>query len=135
MEFVNIRSYDNYINANMQLGMLKEQDIHCYLKDEQTITIDPLLSPAIGGMKLMVAETEVERALQILAEAEAAWLQTVPCPACGSHSLERVVETKQFNSIWGKLKSLLANGQAAEVKSFFRCSTCNHVFTELPATV
>jgi len=135
MEFINIRSYDNYINANMQLGMLQEQDINCYIKDEQTITIDPLLSPAIGGMKLMVAEVQVERALKILEEAETAWLETVPCPSCGSLSLKKVVETKHFDTTWGKLKSLLANGQATEVKTFYTCTNCNHVFDEIPLSL
>jgi len=48
--------------------MLQDSDINCHLKDEYTITIDPLLSPALGGIKLMVARPQVERALELLAE-------------------------------------------------------------------
>jgi hypothetical protein len=70
MNFVHLRSYDNYVNANIQLGMLQEQCINCHLQDEYTITIDPLLSNAIGGMKLMVYESQASRALHLLEAAE-----------------------------------------------------------------
>jgi len=70
MNFVQLRSFDNYINANIQLGMLQDKGINCHLQDEYIITIDPLLSPAIGGMKLMVYETQAQRALKLLEEVE-----------------------------------------------------------------
>jgi hypothetical protein len=46
--------------------MLQDAGINCHLKDEYTITIDPLLSPALGGIKLMVAGSQLERALELL---------------------------------------------------------------------
>ena len=66
MNFILLRSFDNYIPAHIAMGRLKEEYINCYLQDEYSVTIDPFLSNAIGGIKLMVAETQVERALEIL---------------------------------------------------------------------
>ena len=68
MDYIQVRSYDNYIYANIVLSMLQDSGINCHLKDEYTITIDPLLSPALGGIKLMVAGSQLERALELLAE-------------------------------------------------------------------
>ena len=68
MDFIQVRSYDNYIYAHIVLSMLQDAGINCHLKDEYTITIDPLLSPALGGIKLMVAGSQLERALQLLVE-------------------------------------------------------------------
>ena len=65
-KFIPIRAYDNYLNANMDMGMLQAAGINCHLKDEYTITIDPLLSPALGGMKLMVEEAYLQEALSML---------------------------------------------------------------------
>jgi len=48
------------------MGRLTDEYINCHLQDEYTVTIDPLLSNAVGGIKLMVAETQAERALEIL---------------------------------------------------------------------
>lgn len=66
MGFILLCSFDNYIPAHIALGRLKEEFINCYLQDEYSVTIDPFLSNAIGGIKLMVAETQAERARQIL---------------------------------------------------------------------
>ena len=66
MKFVFLCSFDNYIPAHIALGRLKEEFINCYLQDEYSVTIDPFLSNAIGGIKLMVAETQLERAREIL---------------------------------------------------------------------
>ena len=66
MHFILIKSFDNYIPAHIALGRLKEEYINCYLQDEYSVTIDPFLSNAIGGIKLMVAETQADRALEIL---------------------------------------------------------------------
>ena len=52
------------------MGMLQEMGINCHLKDEYTITLDPFLSPAIGGMKLMVYSSQVQRAAELLKETE-----------------------------------------------------------------
>ena len=70
MDFIQVRSYDNYIYAHIVLSMLQDAGINCHLKDEYTITIDPLLSPALGGIKLMVAGSQVKRALELLVETE-----------------------------------------------------------------
>jgi hypothetical protein len=134
MNFVNISSYDNYVNANMQLSMLEEQGINCHLKDEHTVTIDPLLSPAIGGIKLMVVESQVERARQILEDAETAWLETVPCPVCKNFTLQKIVNVTEFPTLWGKLVSMIANGQTREVKKYYRCTHCTSKFDDLPAS-
>lgn len=66
MDFVNIRSFENYILAHIALGRLQEEYISCYLQDENTVTVDPLLTFAVGGIKLMVAKPQAQRAADIL---------------------------------------------------------------------
>ncbi|MFN4315381.1 MAG: DUF2007 domain-containing protein [Chitinophagaceae bacterium] len=68
MRFQLLARFDNYIDAHIAFGRLKEEFINCHLQDEYTVTIDPFLSNAIGGIKLMVAEEQMERALAILSE-------------------------------------------------------------------
>jgi len=70
MDFVQLRSFDNYIYAHITLSMLQDAGINCHLKDEYTITLDPFLSPAMGGMKLMVYPSQAQRAIELLEETE-----------------------------------------------------------------
>lgn len=131
MSFLPIRSYDNYITANLELALLKHAGINCYIKDEYTITIDPLLSPALGGMKLMVEQKDFEKAVATLEESDRNYLQSIPCPKCNETSLELVTTVTQYNTWTGKIKSLLINGQEQKVKKFYRCNNCFNEFTEL----
>ncbi len=66
MDFIQLASYNNYIDANIILGRLLDEGINCWLKDENTVTIDPLLANAVGGIKIMVAAPQVDRAVDLL---------------------------------------------------------------------
>jgi|SRR5579871_6664956 len=132
MNFVQIRSFDNYITANIQLSLLQDEGITCHLKDEYTVTVDPFLSNALGGIKLMVDEMQAEHANSILIDADEKFLQTIPCPDCGNHSLEKIVQVKRASNLFQKIMFQLANGAQQETKIFFVCSHCKSVFNEIP---
>jgi Putative prokaryotic signal transducing protein len=105
MVFKKIASYDNFMVANMTLGMLEENGINCHLKDENIVTIDPLLNPAVGGIKLMVADVQYERALTILKDAETNYIQQIPCKICKKNTLTMEEKINNPITFWGKLKN------------------------------
>ena len=66
MKLIVVKEFDDYISAHVVMGRLKEEDIICHLQDEHTITTAPFLSPIFGGIKLMVPESQAERAKELL---------------------------------------------------------------------
>jgi len=132
MDFIELRSFDNYIEANIVLNMLRYHHVNCHLKDENIITIDPLLSPALGGMKLMVHHVHVERAWDLMEKAEEAYLKKVACPVCHAHALKAISITRQHKCKLSALASMLLNGHSVEVKKIYRCAHCGYDFKELP---
>lgn len=134
MNFKQIASYDNYMLANMTLGLLQENGVNCHLKDENIVTIDPLLNPAVGGIKLMVLETDFEQALALLKEAEEAYLKDIPCPYCKSCSLAVEEQVNRPDSMWGKIKNQIAYGQTTTYSKKYRCQHCKSLLNELPVT-
>jgi Putative prokaryotic signal transducing protein len=132
MDFVELRSFDNYIEANIVMNMLQHYNINCHLKDENILTIDPLLSPALCGMKLMVHHVHVEKAWGLIDVAEQEYLRKIPCPVCHAHALKAVSITKTHRSRLSALASMLLNGHSVEVTKFYRCSNCGYDFKELP---
>ena len=132
MNFKQVASYDNYLLANMALGMLEENNINCHLKDEYIVTIDPLLNPAIGGIKLMVAEQQEERAKSLLWQVEIEYLKTFSCPKCQSHSLVKEEKINTPQSFWGKIKNRIAYGQEDTHTKLYRCTNCGWEGKDLP---
>lgn len=134
MQFKQIASYDNFLLASMTMGLLSENDIKCQLKDEHIVTIDPLLNPAVGGIKLLVEEKDFDRAVSIMKAAEEAYIKDIPCPDCNSLSLQ--VEEKINNppGFWDRLKNQVLYGQPSTYSKQYRCTSCKHSFTELPAS-
>ena len=132
--FKQMATYDNYLLANMTLGLLQEHEIHCHLRDENIVTIDPFLSPAVGGIKLMVEEADFNKAQILVRQAEADYLLELPCPHCKSHSL--VVEEKTIAPVglWNKLKNIAAYGQTDIYTKKYRCTNCKMVYDNLPAS-
>ena len=134
MNFKQIASYDNYMLANMTLGMLQENEINCHLKDEHIVTIDPLLNPAVGGIKILVAEADYGKALGIIKKAEEDYIKDIPCPDCQVHAMSIEEKINKPESFWGKLKNQIAYGQTETYSKQYRCKNCSRVFTELPAS-
>ena len=130
--YLQLRSFDNYMYANILLNRLKDQGFDCYLKDENTVTIDPLLSPAIGGMKLMVHEAEAARAKAFLDQVEAEFLATVACPKCGQRTIQALTKTIKPKNFIAALLSQLFVGSVEQEERIYRCSNCGAVIDEIP---
>jgi len=90
MNLIKVRTFDNYFLANITLTKLQSGGIECYLKDENTVTMDPILSGAIGGIKLVVKEEDAEEAKKLLQQFDEDYLRSVKCPKCGNSEIREV---------------------------------------------
>lgn len=68
-ELVTIEVYSSVGKAELMRSVLEEQGVTCYLADDQIAAMDWLLMSAVGGVKLQVAQQDVDRAQVLLAEA------------------------------------------------------------------
>ena len=130
--FVAIRSYDNYIPANLVLQRLEEEGIRAWLQDEHTVTIDPILSNAIGGIKLMVYHEQVSRAQALLQEMELEYKQAAKCPHCGSTNVHFVTQSTNPANWLSAIASWLVGNYAVSVKQVYHCFDCGYEFENLP---
>ena len=131
MEMVILKTFDNYFTANIILGRLQDAGINCYLKDEYTVTIDPILSNAIGGIKLSVDTRDAEIAIQLLEQFEADYLRTVKCPTCGSNNIALVSKPGAGNFITAILTWLFSSYAVAPDK-VYQCQQCHFESHTLP---
>lgn len=128
MNFIAIHRYDNYIPAHIDMGRLKEEGIDCWLKDENTVTIDPILSNAIGGIKLMTSEADAKRAWGILKELEQEHKSMMAYPRCGSHNIELVTTPRKASNWLSVFLGVISLGYAMPVDTVRHCFDCSHEF-------
>ena len=87
MEFVSIRNFINYIDAHLTKGRLEQENIHCWLQDENIATI---WGNAAGKIKLMVPEVQVARATELLKRWDLERKSHYSCPKCGGDEVELI---------------------------------------------
>ena len=132
MNFKQIASYDNYMLANMAMGLMTDNDIKCQLKDEHIVTMDPLLNAAVGGIKLLVEEKDYDKAVTLIKGAEEAFVKDIACPNCQVHALSVEEKINHPQDFWGQLKNQILFGQPSTYSKNYRCTNCNKKFSELP---
>lgn len=113
------------------MGRLQEEGFDCYLKDEYTVTIDPILSNAIGGIKLCVNSTQLERAKECIAAFEEAYRKTLACPRCHSNNVQYISKPGPVNWI-NAIFTWLLGSYALSTKEVYHCFNCGYEFDESP---
>lgn len=133
MEFITIRTFQNYFSAHILLTKLKDAGMQCFLKDEFTVTIDPILSNAVGGIKVIVKKDDEKEAAFLLQQFDEAYRQSAACPRCGSKTIELVPEKTTVNVVTAVLTWLFGN-YAISAKNIYQCSSCGYESDALPET-
>jgi DNA-directed RNA polymerase subunit RPC12/RpoP len=125
MNFVPVQWFSNYIDAHIAMGRLKEEGIECWLKDENTVTTGPILGQAVGGIKLMVAESVREDALQTIMKIENERKSRMVCPNCGSHNIEYITTHPDPANWINAIEDFLFGNEKT-----FHCIECRTEFKE-----
>ncbi|MEO8719947.1 MAG: DUF2007 domain-containing protein [Ginsengibacter sp.] len=131
MDFVTIRTFQNYFTAHILLGRFRDSGIECFLKDEFTVTVDPILSNAIGGIKLIVRKEDEEEANMLLQQFDETYRQSAVCPRCGSKTIELVPKKTTANMATAILTWLFGS-YAISAKNVYHCNTCGYESDDLP---
>lgn len=128
MDFVPVRVYDDYISAHLAMGRLEQECVRCWLKDENTVTVMPVWGHAVGGIKLMVAQAQAERAIELLTAIEARSRSAISCPACRSVNLELVSTPRKAINWLSALSTFFLGNFAISVEKVYHCFDCGHEF-------
>jgi len=130
MDFVLVESFTNYIEANIVMGNLESQGINCWLKDENTITVIPIYNTVLGGIKLMVAEDQVEDARTILEQLKEEKKKYYHCPKCNSSNIEFITTNRKALNWLAIFFTWSLGSYALGVKHVWHCFSCDAEFEE-----
>ena len=125
MELITIKTFDNSIDAHLLRIELENEGIECYIYDEHTVTVFPLYSNAVGGIKVKILKKDLELAKSILLSA----IKTVICPNCASQNI--ILNYKSMKGLKGFLSaftSLFTTTYPLHYKMVNKCRDCNEEF-------
>ncbi|MEL6484587.1 MAG: DUF2007 domain-containing protein [Bacteroidota bacterium] len=120
-EFFTLGTFEFPADVQIIKGKLESEGIPVFLRDETTINSDPLISAAIGGVKLQVYSVDKERAKLIFDEVRNYATdengQLIVCPNCGAKKSEIYYSR---NSVFYKLFPFFEPLK-------YRCLECNMI--------
>lgn len=91
-KFYTIGSFEYPADVQIIKSKLESEGIPVFLRDENTLNSDPLISHAIGGVKLCVYSRDAEKALEIYNEIRAYAVDDmgnpIVCPNCQAKKSE-----------------------------------------------
>lgn len=130
MDYVPIAAYTNYIDANIIAGRLREENIDCWLKDENTTTIMPIWNQATGGIRLMVLESDAQKATELIQQFILEKKQSFICPFCKSSNIEQVSTPRKAMNWLSAVSTFFLGDYAMALEKVYHCFDCKKEFKE-----
>ncbi|SRR4030042_2714525 len=129
-DLATIAQFSQGAEAYIMRGRLETEGIGCFIADEHLISINWLYSNAIGGVKLQVKKSDIEKAKKILAEKSDIKFQyrkgggesRYVCPHCNSEDVYfEKYSRKAYIWSW-----LLLGIPIPFLKRRWKCYSCSH---------
>ncbi len=130
--FTTVAVFQYSSEAQIIKGRLESDGIEVFLSENLTIATDPLVSRAIGGVKLKVLSYQAAEAKQILNSikqyASDDEGNSIQCPNCKSIHIELFSTIKDFKSLFWFLFGVLFSSLPFYTKHKYRCEMCDTEF-------
>jgi len=134
LKLITARTFVNPMDAHLLKSRLESEGISCYLKDEHSISIDPLHSNALGGVKLQIHENDIEKVMVIFKEIDNTPYKDeenniTKCPNCESSELiAGYISIKSIAGVLSAILSILFMVFPFHVNTLFKCKKCGTEF-------
>lgn len=130
--FKTIARFQYSTEAQIIKGRLEADGIQVFMSDNFTIDTDPLVSNAIGGVKLKVLSKDALKAQHILDSIHKYSVDdegnSLHCPNCNGKKIELFSTIKDFKSFFGFIFGFLFGTLPISAKHKYKCETCNTEF-------
>ncbi|TXD82500.1 DUF2007 domain-containing protein [Subsaximicrobium wynnwilliamsii] len=131
--FKTIATFQYSSEAQIIKGRLEADDIEVFLQDRFTIDTDPLVSNAIGGVKLRVKAKDAMKAQYILSSIKQYALDddgnALHCPNCHSEKIEIYSTIDSLKSLLAFVIGLVSGTLPFHTLYKYECDACGKEFS------
>jgi len=129
--FATIARYPYSAEAQIIKGRLEAEGIEVFLSDHITIDTDPLVSHAIGGVKLKVRAEDVIKAKYILESINSYSVDdegnALACASCGSQQIGLYSTINSFKSFFHFMLGIVFGTLPLSARYEYKCDNCGTV--------
>ncbi|MEM7185680.1 MAG: DUF2007 domain-containing protein [Bacteroidota bacterium] len=130
--FVTVAQFTYSSEAQIIRGKLESEGIPVFMADDLTIDIDPLVSNALGGVRLRVYSEDEERAREILDTIRPFSVdekgKEIHCPNCNSSRIHYFSHVNSIKSLVAFLFGFLFSTLPFYTKYDYTCEVCKTKF-------
>ena len=118
----------------MMKSKLESENIMCFLFDENIVGLNPLYNVTVGGIKLKINKSDIQKATEIIDETEKASLtndqgEIIKCPKCASEEIISGFKSmKGSKGILSAIVSFLFMVFPIYYKTVYKCKNCGNEF-------
>lgn len=127
-KFTKIGQWQYSSEALIYKGKLESEGIEVFIRDNHTVDSDPLVSNAIGGVKLFVNTHDFEKAKSVLMDITSYSLddtgELIKCPNCGAEKIELFTTIKDAKSFLSFFLSIFIVALPFYNKYQYKCERC-----------
>jgi hypothetical protein len=122
-------AYDDYFTANLMQSKLRDEGFQCTLRDESTVNADPLLSNAVGGIKLMVLKEDSERIQEWYARYQLEVANMQICVRCKKTGVIKNPDKSKSTSVFAFFDAIFNHNHPKNRK--YKCLNCGYRFDKM----
>lgn len=130
--FTTIATFQYSSEAQITKGRLEADGIEVFLRDNITIDTDPLVSNAIGGVKLKVRTEDEKTAREILKSIKMYVIDNdgnpISCPSCSQNHIELFSTITNFKSLVHFVIGFISGTLPFSTRYQYKCEDCNTLF-------
>ena len=131
-KFKTIARFQYATEAQIIKGRIEAEGIQVFLSDNFTIETDPLVSNAIGGIKMKVLSQDALKAQHILESISKYSLDddvnAINCPNCNSEKIELFSTITNFKSFFAFIFGFIIGTLPFHAKHKYKCESCKTEF-------
>ena len=130
--FKTVARFQYTSEAQIMKGRLEADGIKVFLQDHLTIDTDPLVSNAIGGVKLRVLADDALKAQHILSSMHQYAMDddgnAIVCPNCGQEKVELFSTISSIKSLLAFVVGFVSGTLPLHTRYKYVCDHCSHEF-------
>ena len=127
MSIIRLTTCNNIIEANMIKHTLENEEIECFLTNNNFTTLMPGYNGMLGaGIQIMIEEKDLEKATKILNLEENT--RIVRCPNCNSEDISYGLGENKLRKIFFAILSAFITTPMGNIRNTYYCKNCKHDF-------